>query len=61
MPNNGMSHTNQPVPLPRDYEGGSSDFDLVRILDGHAVYAEAEDRGDGTEQYTRRNAHDPNS
>lgn len=61
MPNNGMSHDNQEVPMPRDYEGGPSDFTMVRILDGHAVFADAEDRGDGVDQYTRRNAHDPNS
>ena len=33
MPDLGSSNT--PVPMPRDYVGGSTDFSVLRILNGH--------------------------
>lgn len=35
MPDLGSNNT--PVPMPRDYVGGSSDFSVLRIIDGHKV------------------------
>lgn len=37
MPNNRLSHTDQATPMPDNYEGGSSDFSLIRTVDGHLV------------------------
>lgn len=37
MPDLGSS--NQPVPMPRDYVGGSDDFSVVRVVDGHKTFA----------------------
>ena len=36
MPDLGSS--NQPVPMPRDYVGGSDNFSVVRVVDGHKTF-----------------------
>jgi hypothetical protein len=36
MPDLGSS--NQPVPMPRDFTGGSDQFSVVRVIDGHKTF-----------------------
>lgn len=37
MPDLGSS--NQPVPMPRDFTGGSDKFSVVRVIDGHKTFS----------------------
>lgn len=57
--NNKLGSTTQPTPMPRDFEGSDTDFSVTRIVDGHAVFPDTEDRGDGVDSWTRQNAHHP--
>lgn len=57
--NNDLGSTTQSTPMPREFEGSDQDFSVVRSVDGHAVFPDTEDMGDGTDTWTRQNAHHP--
>ena len=33
-----LGSSNRPFPMPRDYVGGSDDFSVVRVVDGHKTF-----------------------